>query len=366
MRTSLVETLARTLRTARALVGRDRPIYVHYAVTSRCNLRCAACAIWRRGTAEGELPLAEVRELAGILARLGCLQVSLGGGEPILRDDLPQIVAAFRDAGIRPRVLTNGAAMTREAAQRLLDAGLRDISFSLNSLRAERQERLDNAPGSAARQFANLLAVAELWPRRGAVPILNTVVTPQNLDELPDLLALAERLGFYSSFIPVHHAADDEHRFYGDAPELRFGPADRARLDAAYRTLIAAKRAGRPIVNSTAFLDRSAAYLVDGRVEWPCRAGALYLSVAPDGMVSACHAFEGVDAVPFREIARLRPHGSCEGCFRPCWAEVSFLALDPRSRWEMVCLQWNARFRGRRVDRTGAAASLGLAVEAAS
>ena len=86
------------LKFLRGLVLRDRPIYFHYAVTSRCNLRCQSCSIWRRPT--DELDVAQVNELAEVASRMGCVQVSLGGGEPAMREDLPDIVQAFQSRGM--------------------------------------------------------------------------------------------------------------------------------------------------------------------------------------------------------------------------------------------------------------------------
>ena len=358
------------VRFARALLLRDRPVYVHYAVTARCNLRCRSCVIWRRREQVAELELSEIRELAATLFRLGCAQVSLGGGEPALRPDLGEIVRTFQERGIRTRVLTNGVSLTPELARDLVGAGLREVSFSLDSLRPALQERLDGVKGTFQRRIDNLLALAEILPRRGALPILNTVVTPENLNELPRIAQLARALGFYISFIPVHLSpAAIEHRFYSQAAELRFGPADREALEAAYRELLALRRWGGRVVNSSRFLRQSPAYMISGQASWPCRAGELFMSVGPDGKVAPCHAFEGRWELDHRDLERQlgsRAHraelrrrvASCEGCFRPCWAEVALMLQDPVSLLEMAQVQVTARLRRRRVDRAAVAALL--------
>ena len=371
--------LAPYLRFARSLVLRDRPSYVHYAVTSRCNLRCRSCVIWKRDQDAVELTTGDVRELAGILSRLGCVQVSLGGGEPATRKDLPEIVEAFVAHAIRPRVLTNGVAMTPTLARRLVDAGMRDVSLSLDSLDAERQERLDAVDGTFARRIDNLIALSRLLPRRGCTPIINTVVTSENTGELLDILELTTDIGFHVSFIPIHTASDPtaSHRFYSDADDLKVTDERREELRGIYARLIDAKRHGAPIVNSTAFLERSVAYLLTGRGEWPCKAGEQFLSISPTGMVSPCHAQEGEWGIDFREIERrfgtreyldeVRQRvRTCEGCFRPCWAEVGFLMNDPWSLAEMVRTQAGS-YRGRpRVDAVALRARLGLTEGASS
>ena len=365
--------IAPYLRFARSLVLRDRPSYVHYAVTSKCNLKCRFCVIWKRDQDAVELNIDEVRELAGILARLGAVQVSLGGGEPATRKDLPEIVEAFVRHSVRPRVLTNGVAMTPAVARRLVDAGMRDISMSMDSLDPAKQEDLDAVSGTFSSRIDNLIAVSRLLPRRGCTPILNTVVTSQNYGELLDILELTTDIGFYVSFIPIHTAADPNgsHRFYSDVGDLKLEDKRRDELRAIYRKLLEVKRKGGPIINSSAFLERSVDYLMTGKGEWPCKAGTQFLSISPTGMVSPCHAQEGDWGFDFRDIERhfgtleyktevAQRIASCEGCFRPCWAEVGFLMNDPFALLEMVRTQAGS-FRGRpRVDAATLRARLGL------
>lgn len=356
-------SLATYIRTAKGILFKNRPIYVHFAITDRCNLRCSTCSIWKRETPYQELSVKEISDLASLLYRLGTVQVSLGGGEPAMRSDLPQVVSAFIRAGLRTRVLTNGVALTRKTAKSLLDAGLREISFSLDSLKKDEQEYIDNTGDTFSRRIENLLDVADLLPRKNVLPLLNTIVTPKNLNELPDILDLAERIGFFASFIPVHGATEQtgEHRFYGDDQALRFRSEDRPRLDDAYRFLIEAKKSGRPVLNSTAFLKSCPEYLVSGKVSWPCLAGSLYLSISPDGMISPCHAFEGKSGVHFSEFEnsfrsetyhqnQRKLIAQCEGCYRPCWAEISYLASDLSSIGEMMSLQLRARKQRPKID----------------
>jgi len=365
-----------TLAFLRARLTRDRPVYVHFALTTRCNLRCRSCVIWQREPAD-ELGVAEIAELAGVLADLGCIQVSLGGGEPALREDLPEVVAAIQARGIRTRVLSNGVALTPAVARALLDAGLREVSFSLDSLRPEVQERRDDTPGVFERRLRNLVWLAEHLPARGMLPTLNTVVMPDNFRELPELADLAADIGFHASFIPIHlpPCSDVEHRFYGQAPELAFGPELGGELRAVFAELVRRKRQGAPIVNSSTFLERSPDYLLGGRAPWPCRAGQLFLSVSPQGKVAPCHAFEGSWEVDFRELpdiwrtAEYRRQlaervAGCEGCFRPCWAEISFLMLETRALAEMARVQARAKLRRRRVDTARVLRRAGLEAEA--
>ncbi len=349
-------------RFLRALLGRDRPAYIHYAVTTKCNLRCRMCEIWKR-EAKNELVLDEIGEMAAVLAEVGCVQVSLGGGEPALREDLPDIVEILIAQGLKTRVLTNGVAMTPSLIDRLLAKGLTEVSFSLDSLNRERQERVDGVSGAFDKRMKNLIYLAESLPRKSSLPILNTVVTPDNLGELLEISDLAADIGFHASFIPIHLAPADqpEHRFFGQAPDWRFGKHSEKDLRTVFAGLVERKRRGAPIVNSTSFLEKSVDYLINGETSWPCRAGELFHSISPQGRVAPCHAFEGLWESDFRELPNLVGTASylkavrqrvedCEGCFRPCWAEISFMMLEARALREMVGIQARSRFSGRTID----------------
>jgi len=320
------------------------------------------CEIWKR-EAKDELGLDQIEELAAVLAEVGCVQVSLGGGEPAMREDLAEIVEILLAHGLKPRVLTNGVAMTPSVTDRLLAKGLTEVSFSLDSLNRERQERVDGVSGTFDKRIKNLIYLAESLPRRSSLPILNTVVTPENLGDLLEIADVAADIGFHASFIPIHLPPDDhgEHRFFGHAPDWRFGEHSEKDLREVFDLLIERKRRGAPIINSTSFLEQSVNYLVDGKASWSCRAGELFHSISPQGQVAPCHAFENVWETDFRDLPDLIGTASylkavrqrvaeCEGCFRPCWAEVSFMMLEARALREMIKIQARSRFSGRTID----------------
>jgi radical SAM protein with 4Fe4S-binding SPASM domain len=367
------------LRFAAGLLTRNRPVYVHYAVTDHCNLACPACSIWQRSGELEELKASETAELGQILRDLGCVQVSLGGGEPSMREDLPEIVRNLSQAGLRVRVLTNGVAMTPDKAEALFAAGMADVSFSLDSLDTDLQSELDAVKNAPTQRIENLIGLARLLDGRPGVPILNTVVSRRNLAELPRLLELAEALGFFASFIPVHLAqsVDGEHQFFGDDQSLAFGPEDEAEIRSAFEFLLNAKKSGRPIVNSASFLRLCADYLTGKGVAWPCLAGRAYLSISPAGKVAPCHAFEGKWEVGFRDFpaawrtkeyrARLKEAvAGCEGCLRPCWAEVAFMMTEPSSLFEMAGIQRIARRKKRDLDLDEVRNRFGLSVSEGS
>lgn len=113
-----------------------RPLFgatLMLSVTSRCQGACARCAVRRQAAEEGpELSGAEIKGLLAEAAALGAREVSFFGGEPLLREDLPELIRIARKAGLRAAVNTNGFLLSEETAGRLAEAGLNIAGISLD------------------------------------------------------------------------------------------------------------------------------------------------------------------------------------------------------------------------------------------
>ena len=109
----------------------QRPCSVLLEVTQRCNLRCAVCFADAGGQGEADLSLeAAARLLARAVAAAGACNLQLSGGEPTLRDDLPDMVALARQIGFSfIQVNTNGIRLGQDKAYagRLAAAGLSSV-----------------------------------------------------------------------------------------------------------------------------------------------------------------------------------------------------------------------------------------------
>jgi MoaA/NifB/PqqE/SkfB family radical SAM enzyme len=346
-----MDLLSHIIRAAGTVCGRRRPIYAHYGVTHRCNMRCRMCAVWQSGDAARELTPEQVQPLAAELRRAGVLTVALGGGEPFVRADLPELVEAFSRRGIAVRVLTNGIHISEALMDAALAAGMRHVSVSLDSLDPAKEKEIYNGQEVWAEIVQTMRRIRRKLPRRGTVPIMNVCVSRLNLKELPQLAAFARDLGFFCSFVPIAlaPAPDASDGFAAYAPELAVRPEDRADLEAAYAALLRLKKEGAPIANTSRFLRDSLRFLLTGRGSWTCDAGRLYLSISPEGGISVCHRFP-----PFADwampdwsrrltdpaVARTMQaqRSQCAGCMRPCWAEVTHAFHHLPSSWETLRL----------------------------
>ncbi len=337
-------TMVQSLALLKGVILKNRPLYVHYGITHRCNLRCRMCSLYRQGDARRELCAQEISRLFDFLKSLGVVYVSIGGGEPGMREDLTSVCGMLVRKGLRVRVLTNGTALSGETLQGLSAAGVREVSVSLDSLDRGKVDAVCGVAGSFEKIMETVTSVASIFSRDGRLLLLNTVVSALNIDELPRLHDFAVRQGYFISYVPLEGCGDKRFDFCAQ---------DHEALDRSYDRLLALKRGRNRIFNSSRFLELSRQYLKTGGKPFACDAGRLYFSVGPEGGVSLCHHFKPVMDIAtldrrtlasraFRESSR-RLASQCPGCLRPCWAEISLSAHHLPSFFEMARLFREAR-----------------------
>jgi len=164
-------------------------------VTARCDLECPICFAGARRDAAADPSLAEIgRWYRRLLARAPGCNVQLSGGEPTVRDDLPQVVALGRSLGIAFLQLnTNGLRLASEPgyAATLAAAGLQTVFLQFDGVDDAVHRALRGRPLAALKERA-----VEHCARAGlGVVLVPTVVRGVNLDELDRILDFAlERL----------------------------------------------------------------------------------------------------------------------------------------------------------------------------
>ncbi|MGH9087801.1 MAG: GTP 3',8-cyclase MoaA [Acidimicrobiales bacterium] len=171
------------------------------SVTDRCNFRCTYCM---PETGMQFLPrqelltVDELVRVAAVARRLGVDAVRLTGGEPLLRRELPDIVAALTDLDYRDVALTTNGMLLGRSAARLATAGLSRVNISCDSLRPERFAAIRRRG-----DLATVLAAMDAAEEAGLRPLkINVVlVAGQNDDEVLDFAELARRTGRTVRFI---------------------------------------------------------------------------------------------------------------------------------------------------------------------
>ena len=176
------------------LFQRPRLTYLFWESTLRCNLRCAHCG----SGCEARSPLQEL-DTAQVKAILDTIAddfdarrifVSITGGEPLLRHDLCEVVAHMTGLGMRTCIVTNGTLLGPEQAARLVDAGMRTVTVSIDGMEAEHEQVRGKGTWKKA-----LAALGNA--RRAGFRTVEaiTCVRPANLDSLRELETAVREAG---------------------------------------------------------------------------------------------------------------------------------------------------------------------------
>jgi MoaA/NifB/PqqE/SkfB family radical SAM enzyme len=266
-----------------------------------------------------------------------------------VRPDLPELVSAFASRGIVVRVLTNGIGVSDHALDAVVAAGMEHVSISLDTMDPEKEKDIYGGQDVWEEITDTMRRFRDRMPSRRNVLVMNVCVSRVNLAELPALVHFAETLGFVCSFVPIALSPSEEESdgFAAADATLAVRPEDHGPLRNAYAALLDLKRRGAPIANSSRFLRDSETFLRTGRSEWRCDAGALYLSVNPEGGISICHRFAPIARFDSPSLADIlkdprcrtearRARAACPGCMRPCWAEVTHAMRDLPSSVEAL------------------------------
>ena len=317
------------------LLGRRMPLNVMLSVTNRCNSRCRYCDIPARR--QRELSPDQVRQLIDEMAAAGTKRLGLWGGEPLLRDDIADIVHQAKSHGMYVTLDTNGYLLP----QRLPD--LPDLDHVIVAYDGpEHAHDANRGKGTWRKAMAGIEAA---MPRMTVWTI--TVLTRHNIGEVAHIVETGERLGFVPTFQILHH-----NDVLGRGHEDLLPTNDEYR--STFRRLRALKRAGKRVGCSERFLDQM--------LHWgdfaettrpqrsackPCLSGKLYCNVDTDGAVYGCSLLVGLApaksflGVGFRAAFDAIPPAPCQSCVATCFTDYNCLfALDLRSSLEWMRWMW--------------------------
>ncbi|AWB43875.1 heme d1 biosynthesis radical SAM protein NirJ2 [Paenibacillus sp. CAA11] len=255
---------------------------ISWNITKRCNLFCDHC--YRDSgpdaATHAELNTTEGKQLIRQIARANFKLLVLSGGEPMLRKDLPELIAEAHAANLRTGLGTNGTLMTRSAAQELKSAGLSGVAISLDSSSPDHHNRFRNSYGSWQRAIRGIEHALDA----GLRVQVNMTMTEHNADDFEALTDKVVELGVHALhpffLVPTGRGINIEE--------------DALKRDQYFDVLKATlkKQPGTPIeIKPTCapqFMPMAKELGIPMRYTRGCLAGVSYCSVLPDGEVHVC------------------------------------------------------------------------------
>lgn len=347
-------SLIETAKIAKAMLLKDRPLYVQFYITARCNLACRQCNIIYANSDVREATIDEIKGIADNLAKIGTCVVLLTGGEPFARADLPEIIRVFTERHIHVRMQTNGLA-SEEALSAAVEAGGHDISISLDTLQPSKQEVLNgDVKNSWAKAIRTISTVTRVLPKQHSFASLGCVMSHRNLYDVANVLRFARRIGWHVSLVPAHIAQPHDPRgFRSYDQSLIFPPERYGELEAEIKHLKAMKTEGYPLYDSTIYLDDIVNFIERKPLRWRskndgvCDAPALYFTIIPNGDMAVCCDYRLPkristfapdfpqlyhDRIAHQQILPITR--SCDGCLYGSYPEISTTARFVSAMWD--------------------------------
>lgn len=274
--TSLTSSL-----TGQKPTGIGPPLWLLAELTYRCPLQCPYCSNpLDFAQSETELSTEEWVRVLRQGREMGAAQLGFSGGEPLVRQDLGELIAEARHLGYYSNLITSGLGLTQAKVESFAEAGLDHIQVSFQASDPE----LNNAVAGSRKAFEQKLAMARAVKEAGYPMVLNFVIHRHNIHQMNDIVALCDRLG--ADYVELATC-----QYYGWAFKNREGlMPSRAQLEKAEHEVNQ---------NRARLLDEgSAMQLIFVTPDYyeerpkPCMNGwgSLFLTVAPDGTALPCHS----------------------------------------------------------------------------
>ena len=281
-------------RTASRILFHKVPIDSQLIITRRCNLTCGYCSEY--DTHSPEVPFEELKQRIDALHRLGAINITLLGGEPLLHSRVGDII---RYAGKHAQVsmTTNAFLLSDSTIGELNDAGLSNMQVSIDTLQPDPSRYIQKT-------LKSLLPKLERLDRLAQFDVLcQVVLCEESKGDFVELLKELERFDFHVSVNLLHD----------DRGEVQIGGED-------YRALWNRHfNQGNPV--SFIEQDYGNRLLAGQRPAWRCRAGARYIYVDEFGKAQFCSAQRGRLNKDIRTytVDDLREHAETEkGCESGC------------------------------------------------
>jgi len=185
---------------------------VRVSVTDRCNFRCRYCMPdegleWL--PRDEVLSFEEISRLVGVMGAMGVEEVRLTGGEPLVRRDVPELVRMLAGTpGVNDLSLTTNGILLDRLAGPLVEAGLRRVNVSLDSLSHVRFAEITRR--DALDRVLRGLEEAERYPELRPIKVNCVAIRGFTEEEVPALAELARRKPYVVRFIEFMPLDADE------------------------------------------------------------------------------------------------------------------------------------------------------------
>jgi MoaA/NifB/PqqE/SkfB family radical SAM enzyme len=261
-----------------------KPHHAQWLVTRKCNYRCVGCNVWKEPD-QRELSTNEIKKGLDILKKLGIIELVLSGGDPLLRDDIGEIID-YASSMFVTTVYDNGS-----IAAKKIDA-LQKVDFvaiSIDSLDEIKNDYIKSVPNA----WRNATHAVEILHREGIKVGVTPTISQKNLYEIVDITN-----HFTGKGIPVWYclysydtSVDSKQLFRIGKANDEFVITDKQAMVDLCNSLIEMKKKNKKILMTNKLLEAMRSiYEQDSKRTWKCQALEQFLVIDHLGRIAGCHS----------------------------------------------------------------------------
>ena len=265
------------------------PLWLLAEITYKCPLHCVFCYNPLNYAADRrELTTAEWKDVLRQARQLGAAQLGFSGGEPLVRDDLEELIGEAHQLGFYTNLITSGIGLTEERISKMKALGLDHIQLSFQDSTKEMNDFL-----SSTKTFDLKNRVAKLIKKYDYPMVLNVVLHRYNLDHVGRIIDMAVEMG-----VEYLELANTQYYGWGMVNRDQLMPT-REQLERAeavvneYRAKLGNKI--RLLFVVPDYFEERPKACMNG---W----GSVFLAVAADGSALPCHAAKSLPGLQFPNV----------------------------------------------------------------
>ena len=271
-----------------------QPLWLLAEITYRCPLHCAFCynpTDYDKYT-ENELTTEQWIKVLRDARKLGALQLGISGGEPLLRDDIEEIVREAHTLGYYTNLITSGVGLTEKRISEFKEGGLDHIQLSMHDITEEINNFITNT-----KTFELKKKVAAMIKDHGYPMVLNVVIHRYNIGHIKEILEMAEALG--ADYVEL---ANTQYYGWSLINRSQLMPTKEQIDHAEAVTNEFRKKVGNKMKIYFVVPD----YFADRPKKCMNGWGEVFMIVTAEGMVLPCHSAR---VLPGMEFPDVREHG---------------------------------------------------------
>lgn len=317
----------------------NKPHHVQWMLTRRCNYRCRSCDVWREQKPMNELSTEEVKAGLDVLRRLGVMEIVLSGGNPLLREDIGEIVD-YASRHFITTVYDNGSQAVRNIeALRKADF----VAISLDTLDEKKYDYLKGVHGA----WKSALNAVQTLHEQGITVGVSPTISQLNMHEILDFTDHFTAKGVPVLYCLYQHDTLTRPLFQIGEKNKELEIVDNEAFAQICDALMEKKSECHGILITRKMLEALKELYLNGKRSWECKALESFFMIDPLGRVAGCHLQEPVATVfdlpkvwNSQKLENLRQkYRECSKCSYMCYMFYSLHANVP-GNIEIIRDQW--------------------------